>query len=141
VLFRSPSSTPDCSSRRTRARQLDGDSPTFAASSLFESRALCCRCERIRRSMRSRAEIAPSDRIFCGICRFLCDFLQNCTQEPHRRRAVTQSFSTRAVHAGRADFTDLGVHAPPLDLSSTYPTPDLAAAAASYDALASGEAP
>lgn len=54
---------------------------------------------------------------------------------------MTQSFSTRAVHAGRADFTDLGVHAPPLDLSSTYPTPDLAAAAASYDALASGEAP
>jgi methionine-gamma-lyase len=54
---------------------------------------------------------------------------------------VTQSFATRAVHAGRADFTDLGVHAPPLDLSSTYPTPDLAAAALSYDALASGEAP
>src|SRR5690606_21373300 len=62
-------------------------------------------------------------------------------QPPHRRRAVTPSYSTRAVHAGRADFSDLGVHAPPLDLSSTYPTPDLAAAAASYDALASGEAP
>jgi len=54
---------------------------------------------------------------------------------------VPPSFATRAVHAGRADFTDLGVHAPPLDLSSTYPTPDLAAAAASYDALAGGEAP
>ena len=54
---------------------------------------------------------------------------------------MTPSFSTRAVHAGRHDFNDLGVHAPPLDLSSTYPTPDLAAAAASYDALASGEAP
>ena len=54
---------------------------------------------------------------------------------------MTPSFATRAVHAGRHDFTDLGVHAPPLDLSSTYPTPDLAAAAASYDALASGEAP
>ncbi len=54
---------------------------------------------------------------------------------------MPQSFATRAVHAGRADFTDLGVHAPPLDLSSTYPTPDLAAAAASYDALASGERP
>ena len=54
---------------------------------------------------------------------------------------MTASFATRAVHAGRADFTDLGVHAPPLDLSSTYPTPDLAAAARSYDALAAGEAP
>jgi methionine-gamma-lyase len=54
---------------------------------------------------------------------------------------VTPSFSTRAVHAGRHDFNDLGVHAPPLDLSSTYPTPDLAAAAASYDALATGEPP
>ena len=42
---------------------------------------------------------------------------------------MTPSFATRAVHAGRHDFTDLGVHAPPLDLSSTYPTPDLAAAA------------
>lgn len=51
------------------------------------------------------------------------------------------SFATRAVHAGREDFIDLGVHAPPLDLSSTYPTPDLAAAAASYDALAAGEPP
>src|SRR5690606_11677214 len=95
----------------------------------------------IRRSVRSRAAIAASDRIFCGICRVLCDFLLNYTQPPHRRRAVTPSFSTRAVHAGRADFSDLGVHAPPLDLSSTYPTPDIAAAAASYDALASGEAP
>ena len=54
---------------------------------------------------------------------------------------MTPSFSTRAVHAGRHDFNDLGVHAPPLDLSSTYPTPDLAAAAASYDALASGGRP
>ena len=38
-------------------------------------------------------------------------------------------FATRAVHAGRGDFTDLGVHAPPLDFSSTYPTPDLETAA------------
>ncbi len=54
---------------------------------------------------------------------------------------MTQSFATRAVHAGRHDFSQLGVHAPPLDLSSTYPTPDLASASASYDALASGHAP
>lgn len=53
----------------------------------------------------------------------------------------TPRFATRAVHAGRADFDALGVHAPPIDLSTTYPTPDLAVAAGSYDALASGDAP
>lgn len=52
-----------------------------------------------------------------------------------------REFSTRAVHAGRRDFVDIGVHAPPIDLSSTYPTPDLDAAARSFDALASGDAP
>ncbi len=54
---------------------------------------------------------------------------------------MEQGFATRAVHAGREDFTELGVHAPPLDLSSTYPTPDLDAAARSFDALVAGDAP
>jgi methionine-gamma-lyase len=54
---------------------------------------------------------------------------------------MAQDFSTRAVHAGRHDFVERGIHAPPIDLSSTYPTPDLDAAARSYDALASGDAP
>lgn len=54
---------------------------------------------------------------------------------------MDQGFATRACHAGRADFTDLGVHAPPLDLSSTYPTPDLDAAARSFDSLVAGDAP
>ncbi len=49
-------------------------------------------------------------------------------------------FDTIAVHAGREDFADLGVHAPPLDLSTTYPVRDLDAGTASFDALASGEA-
>jgi methionine-gamma-lyase len=49
--------------------------------------------------------------------------------------------TTRAVHAGRHDFAELGVHAPPLDLSSTYPTPDLDAAAIDFDRLAAGDAP
>jgi methionine-gamma-lyase len=47
---------------------------------------------------------------------------------------------TTAVHAGRGDLTWLGVHAPPIDLSSTYPVPDLDAGVASLDALASGAA-
>jgi methionine-gamma-lyase len=47
---------------------------------------------------------------------------------------------TTAVHAGRGDLAWLGVHAPPIDLSSTYPVPDLDAGVAALDALASGAA-
>ncbi len=50
------------------------------------------------------------------------------------------SFETRAVHAGREEFGKLGVHAPPLDLSTTYPVPDLDQGSASFDALVNGEA-
>lgn len=50
------------------------------------------------------------------------------------------SFETRAVHAGREEFGKLCVHAPPLDLSTTYPIPDLDQGTASFDALANGEA-
>lgn len=49
------------------------------------------------------------------------------------------SFDTLAVHAGRGDLAALGVHALPLDLSTTYPIPDLGAAVASLDALTAGE--
>ena len=47
---------------------------------------------------------------------------------------------TVAVHAGRHDLAGLGVHAPPIDLSSTYPLPDLDEAVGALDALAAGEA-
>lgn len=46
--------------------------------------------------------------------------------------------TTAAVHAGREDFTELGVHAPPIDLSTTYPLPELAEAVGALDALAAG---
>lgn len=46
---------------------------------------------------------------------------------------------TLSVHAGREDLAVLGVHAPPIDLSTTYPTPDLAIGTASFDALVAGE--
>lgn len=44
-----------------------------------------------------------------------------------------------AVHAGREDLRDLGVHALPIDLSTTNPLPDLQAGIDSYAALCSGE--
>lgn len=49
-------------------------------------------------------------------------------------------FQTTAVHAGREDFGELCVHAPPLDLSTTYPVADLAVGGASFDALVGGQA-
>jgi methionine-gamma-lyase len=47
---------------------------------------------------------------------------------------------TLTVHAGREDFGKLGVHAPPIDLSTTYPVADLAVGTASFDALVGGDA-
>lgn len=51
------------------------------------------------------------------------------------------SLDTRAVHAGRHDLTELGVHAPPLDLSSTNPLPDIDAGGESYESMATGGHP
>ncbi len=50
----------------------------------------------------------------------------------------TYSLATRAVHAGRADLAALGVHAAPLDLSTTYPLPDVDTGGLSYEQLAGG---
>lgn len=50
-------------------------------------------------------------------------------------------FDTLAVHAGREDFEALGVHAAPLDLSSTNPIRDLEAGGASLEAMAMGGHP
>jgi methionine-gamma-lyase len=46
---------------------------------------------------------------------------------------------TLSCHAGREDLTRLGVHAPPLDLSSTYPLHDLDAAEKAFEAFEHGE--
>lgn len=51
------------------------------------------------------------------------------------------AFETLAVHAGREDFNSLGVHAPPLDLSTTNPLPDPEVGGASLEAMALGGAP
>lgn len=48
---------------------------------------------------------------------------------------------TVAVHAGRADFAALGVHAAPIDLSSTNPLPDILHGGDSYESMANGGHP
>ncbi len=54
--------------------------------------------------------------------------------------AMTHAFATQAVHAGRADLAFLGVHAPPLDLSTTYPIPDQALGGQALAEFADGAA-
>ena len=46
-----------------------------------------------------------------------------------------------AVHAGRGDLAGLGVHALPIDLSTTNPLPDIERGGASYEVIASGGQP
>lgn len=48
------------------------------------------------------------------------------------------TLQTRAVHAGRDDLTDLGLHAVPIDLSTTYPSRDSRGEAARLDVLGTG---
>lgn len=48
---------------------------------------------------------------------------------------------TRAIHAGREDLTALGVHAFPIDLSTTNPLPDIERGGDSYEAMALGGRP
>ncbi|MEU4096230.1 PLP-dependent transferase [Streptomyces sp. NPDC026673] len=54
------------------------------------------------------------------------------TASAHTRRAL----ATEAVHAGREDLADLGLHAVPLDLSTTYPSRDSRGEAARLDDFA-----
>lgn len=48
---------------------------------------------------------------------------------------------TLAVHLGREDLTELGVHALPIDLSTTNPLPDIEKGGDSYEVLATGGEP
>ncbi|MEV7982567.1 PLP-dependent transferase [Streptomyces sp. NPDC086519] len=53
----------------------------------------------------------------------------------HASRA-RRALATEAVHAGRDDLARQGLHAPPIDLSTTYPSYDSRAEAARIDAFA-----
>ncbi|WP_447035361.1 trans-sulfuration enzyme family protein [Streptomyces sp. DSM 118878] len=50
--------------------------------------------------------------------------------------AGTRALATEAVHAGREDLAGLGLHAAPIDLSTTYPSSDSRGEAARIDAFA-----
>ncbi|MGW2551833.1 trans-sulfuration enzyme family protein [Streptomyces sp. NPDC001635] len=47
-----------------------------------------------------------------------------------------RALATEAVHAGREDLAELGLHAPPLDFSTTYPSHDSRDEAARIDVFA-----
>ncbi|MER6693001.1 trans-sulfuration enzyme family protein [Streptomyces minutiscleroticus] len=51
-------------------------------------------------------------------------------------RPAARAFATEAVHAGREDLAGLGLHAAPIDLSTTYPSYDSRGEAARVDAFA-----
>ncbi|SCL15747.1 cystathionine gamma-synthase [Micromonospora nigra] len=54
-------------------------------------------------------------------------------------RAVdTRAVDTRAVHAGRDDLAALGVHVPPIDLSTTNPLSSVEHGGDAYETLATG---
>lgn len=55
-------------------------------------------------------------------------------------RSMSPRIESEAVHAGREEFRELGVHAPPIDFSSTYPIDSLASGSADLDAYAAGAA-
>jgi len=51
------------------------------------------------------------------------------------------SLDSLAVHAGRDDLEELGVHALPIDLSTTNPLPDIVRGGDSYESMATGGRP
>jgi methionine-gamma-lyase len=63
------------------------------------------------------------------------------TQAPVDGRDPMRGTDTTVVHAGRERFDQLGVHAPPIDRSTTYPLTSLDEGTASLDAMASGGHP
>jgi cystathionine gamma-synthase/methionine-gamma-lyase len=59
----------------------------------------------------------------------------------NRRVGTMTHLDTHAVHLGREDLTALGVHVPPIDLSTTYPLDSVATGGSAYENLATGHRP
>lgn len=53
-------------------------------------------------------------------------------------QSESHTIETQAVHAGREELADWGVHALPIDLSTTNPLPDIEAGGHSYETMATG---
>lgn len=60
------------------------------------------------------------------------------TLDESSRPTPAHAWSTRAVHAGKDDLAALGLHTPPIDLSTTYPSHDVIGEAARLDEFAAG---
>src|SRR5690606_32229663 len=134
-----PWMVPVDSSLRTRSKAVEGATPACSASSLLGSRAFFRRrLKRAKSILSSMVERLRGRRIFVS-CRCRCTAFYDAGHTPIMSPAMPR-FDTSAVHAGRQDFRELCVHAPPLDLSTTYPVDDLATGTASFDALVAGEA-
>ena len=92
------------------------------------------------RSVRSRGRMGASGRMIFDDLVWGRRIPYDTVESPHDRpMELRPDLATRAVHAGRQDLAALGVHALPIDLSSTYPFTDLGGATASLDALVAGD--
>lgn len=78
----------------------------------------------------------------CHFCEFMKTWFPKL-EMTHDRRMNSPYLhpDTLAVHAGRDDLAALGVHALPIDLSSTNPLPDIEHGGDSYEAMATGGRP
>ena len=63
--------------------------------------------------------------------RYCADYAEGVKKKP-------SGFSTTATHAGHEGLTEQGVHAIPIDLSTTAPLSDVSAGGASYEKIAGG---
>src|SRR6478735_661597 len=151
--------TPDSRSALTRYAHVDSATPTRAASAAFVIRPSSMSAARIARSVPS-SDAGACCRIFETVDTRMPLFVVSSYDSPDclhnlqvRLRFPAKSLTiasmapmmlqpdSLAVHAGRDDLADLGVHALPLDLSSTNPLPGIDVGGLSYEVLATGGHP
>ena len=84
----------------------------------------------------SEYDSAATPQILQARLPIICEITDHIGMAP-----MTLHPDSLAVHAGRDDLADLGVHALPLDLSSTNPLPGIDVGGLSYEVLATGGHP